>query len=73
MQPEILMLSEVYQKENDKYHMIYMETKIWHKLTCLQNRKRLTDIENRLVVAKREEGRSRMDWELGVSRCKLYI
>ena len=29
-----------------------MESKIWHKQTYLQNRNRLTDIENRLVVAK---------------------
>ena len=29
------------------------------------------DIENRLVVAKGERGRSGMDWELGVSKCKL--
>ena len=29
-----------------------MESKIWHKLTYLQNRNRLTDIDNRLVVAK---------------------
>ena len=34
---------------------------------------RLTDIENRLVVAKGEEGEGGMDWEFGVSRCKrLY-
>ena len=32
----------------------------------------LTDIENRLVVTNRERGG--MDWEFGVSRCKLvYI
>ena len=39
--------------------------------TNLQNRNRHTDIENRLVVAKGERGRSGMDWEFGVSRCKL--
>ena len=44
---------------------------MWHKLTYLQNRNRLTDIENRLVVAKGEEGGSGMDWEFAVSRCKL--
>ena len=27
---------------------------MWHKSTCLQNRNRLEDIENRLVFAKRE-------------------
>ena len=29
---------------------------MWHKRTCLQNRNRLTDMENRLVVAKGEGG-----------------
>ena len=32
---------------------------------------RLTDIENRLVVAKGEGGGGRMEWEFGISRCKL--
>ena len=32
---------------------------------------RLTDIENRLVVAKAEGEGSGMDWEFGVGRCKL--
>ena len=38
--------------------------------TSLQNRNRLTDIENRFVV-KGEEGGSEMDWEFGVSKCRL--
>ena len=29
------------------------------------------DIENRLVVAKGQEGVGGMEWEVGVSRCKL--
>ena len=29
------------------------------------------DIENRLVVAKEEGGGGGMDWEFGVTRCKL--
>ena len=35
------------------------------------NRNRLTDIENRLVVAKGEGSGGGIDWELGISRCKL--
>ena len=31
----------------------------------------LTDMESRLVVAKVKRGGSGMDWEFGVSRCKL--
>ena len=46
-----------------------MECKIWYKRTYLQNRNRLLDMENRLVVAKL--GEVRMDWEFGVSIFKL--
>ena len=44
---------------------------MWHKQTYLQNKNWLTDIENRLVVAKGEEGGSGMDGDLGFGRCKL--
>ena len=30
-------------------------------------------IENRLVVAKQERSGKGMDWEFGISRCKLEI
>ena len=37
-------------------------------------RNRLTDIENRLVVAKGKDVGAGLKWEIGVSRCKLlYI
>ena len=39
------------------YDISYVESKIWtylHKWTYLQKRKRLTDIENKVVVAKVE-------------------
>ena len=71
---EIIELSEVNRKEKDKYHMIttYVLFKIWHKWTYLWKRNRLTDIENKLAVAKREGGGGGMEWE--VSGCKLlYI
>ena len=42
-----------------------------YKRTYLQNRNRLTDIENRLVFAKGEGGGRGTEWEFGVSRCKL--
>lgn len=35
------------------------------------NRDRLTDIQNRLGVANREEFGGGMEWVVGVSRCKL--
>ena len=72
MDLEIIILSKVSQKKtNIIYNITYMESKIWHKSTYLQNRNRHTDIENRLVVAKGMGRGSRMDWEFGASRCKL--
>ena len=47
---------------------------MWHKRPYLQKRNRITDIENRLVIAKGEGGGGRNDGEFGISRCKLlYI
>ena len=37
----------------------------------LSTEKKRMDLENRLVVAKGDEGGSGMDWESGVNRCKL--
>ena len=70
MQLEIIILSEINHKEtNTMWCHLYVESKIWHNWTHLQNRNRLTDVETRLVVAKSRE--SGMDWEFGVGRCKL--
>ena len=72
VQTEIIILSEVRKrKTNTIWHHLYVESKIWHKWTYLWNRKRLTYVEGRLVVAKGEWGGGGMDWEFGVSRCKL--
>ena len=38
----------------------------------LSTKQRLTDMENRTVVAKGEEGGSGVDWEFGVHRCNLF-
>ena len=69
MQLEIILLSGVSQKEKDKYHMISLvESKMCANEPIYKTE---TDsvIENRLVVAKGVG--EWMDWELGVSRCKL--
>ena len=64
---EIVILSEVSQKEKDEYMIsLYVESKIWHKWTYVRNR--LPDTENRLMVAK---GWGGMESEAGVSRRKL--
>ena len=47
---------------------------LWDEMTWVyyqQNRNRLTDKENRLVVAKGHEVWHGMDLEFGVGRCKL--
>ena len=55
--PKDIILSEVRQTVQDKYHDI---TYIWnlkrneYKQTYLQNRNRLTDIENKLMDTKVE-------------------
>ena len=68
MDLEIIILNEVRRRNlkvpNDILH-------IWHEWTYLQTRNRLTDIENRLAAAKREEPGEGMEWETGFSRCKL--
>ena len=74
MQLEIIILSEVSQKEtNTIWYHLYVESKIWHKWTYLPNRNRLTHTENRSVVTKGEGVGGGMDWEFGISRCKLLI
>ena len=57
MDLEIIILSEVSQTEKDKYHdnHFYVESKKWYKWTYLQNRNRLTDLENKLMVTKGEK------------------
>ena len=52
------------------YHL-YVECIIQHKWTYQQNRNRLTDLENRFVIARKHRGWSGMNWEFGVGRCKL--
>ena len=48
--------------EKDKYHDItYMwNLKKWYKWTYLQNRTRITDIENKFMVTKGERGRKEL-------------
>ena len=57
MDLEIIILSEVKSDRGKQisYHL-YVESKIWYKWTYLQNRNRLTDIENKFMVTKGVEG-----------------
>ena len=55
MELETLMLSEVSQKEKDKYHMISFISGIQYMAQMnLSTEKKLMDLENRPVVAKGE-------------------
>ena len=58
------------KSEKDKHHMTSFTCGIWHKWTYLRNRNRLTDAENRCVVAKGERGGRGKNWDSGISRCK---
>ena len=70
MQLEILFLRK--RKANTTWYHLYVESKTWCKWTYLQKRNRLTDIENRIVVAKKE-GRSGMEVSLGLVDTNYYI
>ena len=53
MDLEIIIPSEISQtKTNITWYHLYIESKKWYKWTYLQNKNRLTDIENKLMVTK---------------------
>ena len=56
---------------NTVWYHFYVGSKLWHQWTYLWNRNRLTDIENRSVVAK-GWGVQSTHGEFGVGRCKLW-
>ena len=68
---EIIIPSEISQKEKDKYHMISLICGILNMAQMNLSTKQDTDIENRLVVAMGREGVEGKDWEFGINKCKL--
>ena len=63
MDLEIIIINEVSQRHYDIqvtylniYFHFYVESKIWFEWTYLQNRNRLTDIENKVMITKGESG-----------------
>ena len=56
MDLEIIILSEVSQRERQMSYHLYVESKKWYKWTCLQNRNRLTNIEDKFMVTKEDKG-----------------
>ena len=64
---DLEMLSEVSQTKKDKYHVILIcGIKKRYRQTYLQNRNRLTDIENEFMVTRGEGGIERKMREKGV-------
>ena len=61
------------ERERQILYHLYVKSKIWHKCTCLQNRNKLTDIENRFAVAKGEWGSYGMDRSLGLVDANYYM
>ena len=63
MDLEIIILSEVSQTEKDKHHMMShgKPKKKRYKLTYLQNKNRLTNFKNKLMVTKVENVGGGMD------------
>ena len=72
---EIIILSKSERERQIPYDITYMwNLKYDRNELIYETRNRLTGIENRHVVAKGERGLGEMEWEFGVSRCKLvYI
>ena len=55
MNLETIIQSEISQREKDKYHImisLYMWNLKWDINELIYKRKRVTDVENRLVAAK---------------------
>ena len=54
MDLEIIILSEVRQTNANIIYHLYVEPKKWYKWIYIQNKNRLIDIENKLMVTKGE-------------------
>ena len=74
MDLEIIILSEVSQrKTNIIWYHLYVGSKKWYKWTDLQNRNRLIDIENKLMVTKGERrGWGGINQEFGINKYTHY-
>ena len=71
---EILILSEVSQKERDKYHMISLISGIkYMEQMNFSTEKKLIDLEKRLVVAKGEGKGVGLIESLGLIDANYYL
>ena len=70
----MIILSEVSQrKTNITWYHLYVESKKMIQINYLQNRNRLTDIENKLMITKGERGREGQIRSLGLADTYYYI
>ena len=69
MDLEIVILSEVSQRKTNLWHHLYVEFVFkGYKWTYIQNRNRVTDVENNLMVISGERGGG-INWEVGIHIC----
>ena len=68
----IVTLSKISQRKTNSYDIAYMwHLKIWYKWIYLQNRNRVTDVENKCMVAKGERKGGGIKWEFGIDTYTL--
>ena len=74
VQLEIIILSEESQIEKDKHYMISLRfiSAIFY-ISLIYETNRCMYKENRLVVVEGEGAAGQIQWEVGISRCKLYM
>ena len=69
---ETHILSEVSQKEKNKYHDITYILNLIYSINELFHRKDTHGLGEQTCGCQGGEGGSRMNWELQVNRCKLF-
>ena len=70
MELETHILSEISQKEKDKYHMISLYLESMAQMNLSTQKKQIHGLREKTCGCQGGEGGSRMHWEFGVSRCK---
>jgi hypothetical protein len=70
---ETITLSETSQAEKDKHHKTLLTCGILkrYKQTYLQNRNRVTNVENKLMITRGKWGRRGIKWEIRIALSTL--
>ena len=73
MDLEIILLSKVSQRERQIYDITYIWNLKYDKMNlCMKQKQTHRHIEQTRNCQSQGKVRGGMDWEAGVSRCKLY-